>query len=350
MDLNEIKAHLEIRQVLYRYCRGVDRGDVELLKSVYHPDAIDHHGPFVGPGFEFAPWVVGEIGKLKLPEQHHITNVLIEVEGDVARVESAYLALHPEGPAENDTFVLVSGRYLDHFELRGEHWKIAERHVTIDSARPLYPADQWEGQAAFLQPAFDKNDPSYQLFGEKRPTSSTRQNRSLDAAERLLAYEDIRQAVARYARGIDRCDVELMKSAFHPGAIQGFGGYNGDAAAFCEMIVPDTAAKFLSTMHCNMNHAIDIEENGTVAHGEVYNTTTMLRAEVGGSRTIETWFGRYLDRYENRGGDWRIAHRVIVHELTQSKPFGPEMPIEGIELIRQGTADRGRNTKLGLGG
>ncbi|MDB5446065.1 MAG: hypothetical protein JWQ97_1382, partial [Phenylobacterium sp.] len=35
MGLEELAAHIEIQQVLYRYCRGVDRGDVALLASVY---------------------------------------------------------------------------------------------------------------------------------------------------------------------------------------------------------------------------------------------------------------------------------------------------------------------------
>src|SRR5262245_17777267 len=39
-----------IQEVLARYCRGVDRADLELLRSVYHPDAIDNHGTFNGNG------------------------------------------------------------------------------------------------------------------------------------------------------------------------------------------------------------------------------------------------------------------------------------------------------------
>ena len=39
-----VSARDEIRELLTRYCRGVDRMDAELIASAYHPDAIDEHG------------------------------------------------------------------------------------------------------------------------------------------------------------------------------------------------------------------------------------------------------------------------------------------------------------------
>jgi SnoaL-like domain len=43
-----------IQDVLMTYSRGIDRLDRELLLSVYHDDAIDDHGVFVGSPEEFA--------------------------------------------------------------------------------------------------------------------------------------------------------------------------------------------------------------------------------------------------------------------------------------------------------
>jgi hypothetical protein len=39
---------MAIQDVLYRYARGVDRRDWELVRSVYHPDATDDHGGYRG--------------------------------------------------------------------------------------------------------------------------------------------------------------------------------------------------------------------------------------------------------------------------------------------------------------
>ena len=52
-DIEAAVAKLEIREALARYARGIDRQDVELAKSAYHPDATDEHGgPFHGNAHE----------------------------------------------------------------------------------------------------------------------------------------------------------------------------------------------------------------------------------------------------------------------------------------------------------
>jgi hypothetical protein len=43
-----VVAQQQTRDACYRYCRGVDRRDVELVRSCYHPDATDHHGEYHG--------------------------------------------------------------------------------------------------------------------------------------------------------------------------------------------------------------------------------------------------------------------------------------------------------------
>jgi hypothetical protein len=43
-----------IENLLGLYCRAIDRLDLELLESVYHPDAVDDHGMIHASGHEFA--------------------------------------------------------------------------------------------------------------------------------------------------------------------------------------------------------------------------------------------------------------------------------------------------------
>jgi hypothetical protein len=158
MTQDEIAAHLEIQQILYRYCRGVDRGDRDLLASVYHPGAIDSHGAFKGPGSEFADFLTELMDGIPETGQHHITNMLIDLDGDSARVESYFLALHPGDGGRT----LVGGRYLDRFEKRGGAWKIAERTVVIDAAG--LPEGRWDGAGQFPEGGRRKKDPSFGWF------------------------------------------------------------------------------------------------------------------------------------------------------------------------------------------
>lgn len=162
MDLEELSARLEIQQVLYRYCRGVDRGDSALIASVYHGDAVDQHGAWEGLGRAFAEYLVPKMDQAPRVGQHHITNALIEVRGGGAEVESYFIALHPEA---EEAHALVCGRYLDRFERRGGVWRIAHRCVVIDVSRSLGAAEPWPGAGAFPAGARREADPSASLFG-----------------------------------------------------------------------------------------------------------------------------------------------------------------------------------------
>lgn len=164
MDLEALAADLEIRRVLARYCRAVDRGDIALLKSVYHPDATDDHGSFQGSGWDFAEALVPAMDASSLNSQHHVTNVLIELDGDAARVESYVLALHPVRDREtgSETHALAGGRYLDRFEKRDGEWKIADRRVVIDWTRGALPGEAWSLEKSFgLAGGRREKDPSH---------------------------------------------------------------------------------------------------------------------------------------------------------------------------------------------
>lgn len=119
-----------IRDCLATYCRAVDRLDRELLLSVYHEDAVDDHGVFVGGREEFADWVIAYHSRAQHATQHIITNHTCELDGDVAHCETYYMfaAMNVEGAP----LALSGGRYLDRFERRGGRWAIALRKVVSD--------------------------------------------------------------------------------------------------------------------------------------------------------------------------------------------------------------------------
>jgi SnoaL-like domain len=152
------------------------------------------------------------------------------------------------------------------------------------------------------------------------------------------AEEAIRQAVLRYCRGVDRLDAELMFSAYHEDATDDHGVYVGSARGLCDRVVA-SHRRYDATMHCVLNHAIEVADERHAA-GEVYNVTYLRRTAEDGTAYLDTWWGRYLDEYECRDGRWAISRRVCVHEWTRSEPLGEPMPIDA-QRFRQGAADRG---------
>lgn len=166
MTTADIAAHIEIRQVLYGYCRGVDRGDRQMLKDVYHPDALDDHGTWRGKGVDFADYIVDALDSSQGASQHHIANVLIELDGDQAAVESYFLAFHPyHADGAHEQLAFVGGRYLDRFEQRGGHWRIARRTVVLDWTRAEVPGPEWSVQQNFARGLRRGEDPSADLYG-----------------------------------------------------------------------------------------------------------------------------------------------------------------------------------------
>src|SRR4051812_34013002 len=118
--LSRLVAVEEIREVVLRYCRGLDRLDADLLRSAYVPGALDDHGVFVGDAAEFCERVLASHSRYDA-SMHCVLNHLVELDGpDDARGE-AYVLAHvlrkdDEGVPVHDAWW---GRYADRYERRG---------------------------------------------------------------------------------------------------------------------------------------------------------------------------------------------------------------------------------------
>ncbi|MCU1657595.1 MAG: hypothetical protein JWO57_2251 [Pseudonocardiales bacterium] len=152
-----------IREAMARYCRGIDRLDADLIKSAYHPDAFDDHGPFKGTRDDFVEWIVPFLRREYVTTSHHLTTMSIEVEGDVAYVET-YAVVVQQKEVDGKTLQLVANsRYADRFERRGGDWRIATRVVIMDSSRTDDIA-AWQGSSplsSMTAGARDRSDPAY---------------------------------------------------------------------------------------------------------------------------------------------------------------------------------------------
>ncbi|MDP4977767.1 MAG: nuclear transport factor 2 family protein, partial [Ilumatobacteraceae bacterium] len=84
-----LTAIATIHQCLIDYCHGIDRCDAELVASVYHPDATDDHGSFVGLGTEFAIHATKKLREYAIATTHFCGSPSIRFESPtVAHVET----------------------------------------------------------------------------------------------------------------------------------------------------------------------------------------------------------------------------------------------------------------------
>jgi hypothetical protein len=123
--LEELLDREQIKACLHRYTRGVDRHDRELLRSAYHEDGVDDHGSFVGTRDEFIEWVF-DFHAIHVRHQHFLSNITIDLDGDVAHTETYYFTILQDHD-DSVPLKLNGGRYIDRFEKRAGEWKIAAR-------------------------------------------------------------------------------------------------------------------------------------------------------------------------------------------------------------------------------
>jgi SnoaL-like domain len=150
LEIDSLLSKQAITEVLYRYARALDRCDIQLLRSCFHPDSAHDHGDFEGSSADFCNWAMELLSRLTAT-QHHIGNILIDdLKGDTARTETYWVAYH-RIPAQaggsgvvagrgEETDLFIGGRYLDRFERRGGEWKIARR-VGIHDWQRFEPAN-----------------------------------------------------------------------------------------------------------------------------------------------------------------------------------------------------------------
>jgi ketosteroid isomerase-like protein len=148
-----------------------------------------------------------------------------------------------------------------------------------------------------------------------------------DAVQELVDKEAIRQAVLRYCRGVDRSDEELLASAYHDDAVDFHGATPLEGAAIAPGIL-ELVSQSTVSQHQILNQFIQLHGPDAAA-AETYFTAWESLPHEGAERMLVA-IGRYVDRFQKRAGEWRIAHRVVIVEHTQLLPsdgvFPPSRP------------------------
>lgn len=132
-----------------------------------------------------------------------------------------------------------------------------------------------------------------------------------DTVRYLKDRQEILDVIARQSRGNDRHDAELTSSCFWPDGADEHGQAVTSGAQWGETANVWHSAGYVAHNHNLTNHLCEID--GDTAHAETYVIGTMKPQAVPGRARFTA--GRYIDRLERRGGEWRILVRRTIIEM-----------------------------------
>ena len=133
-----------------------------------------------------------------------------------------------------------------------------------------------------------------------------------EIADRLA----IAETLARYCRGIDRCDAALLAEVFTADARIDYGDGPKPPAETIPGLMAGLGAMRL-TQHNISNTVMQI--TGATAKAETHCVALHLIPSPDGAIELVVG-GRYLDRLAKSDGQWRIAERLYVMDWNRTQP------------------------------
>lgn len=151
-----------------RYAKALDWLDLARLKECFWEDGHVDYGFFVGNAHEWCD-VVMPIEASSLHRFHYVFNILVDVDGNRATVESNSLAGSRRPGGDDDAPVMQSlhgSRYLDTVERRDDQWRILERTVLLEFTNRYPSPDAPHGAISALQlvSGLGPDDPRYRPY------------------------------------------------------------------------------------------------------------------------------------------------------------------------------------------
>lgn len=153
--------------------------------------------------------------------------------------------------------------------------------------------------------------------------------------EELADREAIKDCLYRYARGIDRCDEAMLRSAYWEDAVDEHMTFKGTREELIAWTMPILRAMDQS-QHLIGNVLIEMDGDRARVESYFYGFHRIRGADGKPRDTIGS--GRYLDVFERRGDEWRIARRMVVTDWFRDYPdsgdwevgpFGMKVPPGG---------------------
>jgi SnoaL-like domain len=183
-NLSLIQARNAIMDGIYRYCRGIDRMDRQLLLSVFHPSATVEYPYFEGDPRGFVDWMWTALAAFDA-HSHQVSNIILELDEEAstgtaeAYVTAALWRRSDDGQegieqvvspghgviatTQVGTEYVVRARYFDRWSLQGGAWAIDHRRSVVDyQTMRVTPVLLGEGRRG-------PEDPSYPFLAPRDP-------------------------------------------------------------------------------------------------------------------------------------------------------------------------------------
>ena len=161
--LRAVVDRQQITDLIYRYCRSVDRLDVPLGHTIWNDGGIADYGETVYQGE--GRGVIDHICKshlYTLNHSHQVSNIIIELAGDRAGSESYVTASLRVMQGDQLKQMTILGRYVDQWSRQNGRWGLDKRLSIRDfdevrDVQVLYNHDVGRR---------DRTDPSYAVLGD----------------------------------------------------------------------------------------------------------------------------------------------------------------------------------------
>jgi SnoaL-like domain len=145
--------------------------------------------------------------------------------------------------------------------------------------------------------------------------------------------EAIRDVIAAYTHALDRRRWDMMAQLFHDDAQFAFGTLVGNWRSFVEQ-AKAVIEPCLATQHLLGQTLIGFDSD-VLAHSETYMTA--MHTIPPGHPLVEVFpdkgkiysaviAGRYVDRFEKRDGEWRLAQRTGLYDWREFRE------VDGVDL------------------
>ena len=155
----------------------------------------------------------------------------------------------------------------------------------------------------------------------------TGQHMAIDPAELrgLLDRQAITEQINRYCRAVDRLDIPLGHSVFHEDATADYGEtlYQGDGRGVIDFICASHLLT-LSYSHQVCNSIITLDGDRAGSETYFHSATRLMQDDKVMQIRV---FGRYLDEWSRRDGQWRIDKRLALFDFDEVR--------EVIEMARR---------------